>query len=108
MSNQTADQMVEKKASTDPDWKAIASELAGHVLFAIQYLKAASGSGMVGNFDENPLRLRHWREPMADTLEKIPGVSVDREAMKLLDLPQSKYRKALSELEARRDKGKKP
>lgn len=44
---------------------------------------------------------RHWKEEMADVMELIPGVKVNREAMHAMDLPKKQrdkwianYRKA--------------
>lgn len=80
---------AKKKASEKPevptDWKAIAVALWHDVHFAAENLKAP-GSGMLLNSTTG--EFRHWKERFADTLELMPGVTVDREAMHALDLPK--------------------
>jgi hypothetical protein len=72
---------------SDPDWKEIAGAMFRDVYFALQNLKAP-GSGTI--FSRTTGEMIHWRTRFADTLEKMPGVSVDREAMFALDLPKAK------------------
>ena len=60
------------------------------VLFALQNLKAP-GTGSIYNSATG--EFRHWKTRFADTLEKMPGVKVDREAMFALDLPKAQRAK---------------
>lgn len=84
------------------NWKDIAHALAQRVNFAMQHLKAPSGSA--GMMDMKTGEFTPWREYMAEALEQMPGVQIDREIMSLLDLPPSKRRKAIAELKAKREK----
>jgi hypothetical protein len=74
----------------DPDWKHIAIQMGRRVNFAGGHLHSR-GSGDL--CDENLQEIIHWRDFMADALELIPGLTVDREAMHALDLPQRERRK---------------
>lgn len=82
------------------DWKDIAVTLAKAVDFAIANLKA-SGSGV---FDDEDGVTWHWKDQFADSLERIPGVKVDREAMHALDLPKRKREKFFRDREKTRAK----
>ena len=84
---------------SEPDWKHIATELARRIDFSMRYLKAG-GAGLMLNI--NTGESQHWRDYMADGMELIPGVTVDRELMHLIDLPKNKQKKAIAELKASR------
>lgn len=73
------------------DWKEVATTLAQRVTFALENL-TAKGSGLLLNINEGTTQ--HWREYMADGLESLPGVKVDREMMHTLDLPRTRQKKA--------------
>ena len=92
--------MAEKPQSTTEatDWKAIAMELARRVNFAVTNLKS-NGGGML---DLNTGKITGWREYMAEGLEMIPGITVDREILATLELPPSKRKKAQAEIKAKR------
>lgn len=90
--------MSDQNAPQELDWKAIATELAQRVNFAMQHLKAPAGSGMLFLNENGTRKVQHWREYMADGFEMIPGVKADREAMRLYDLPRNKQKKAFEEL----------
>lgn len=79
-----------------PDWEAIAMTLGRDVIFALNHLKAP-GSPMIYNREKG--EMRHWRERFADSLEMIPEVKVDREAMHALDLPAKERRKFFKDRE---------
>ena len=89
-------------AEQEPDWKAIAMALGQRVNFAITHLKA-EGTGLIGNFDIPSSEWQHWRDYMADAMDLLPGVKVDREILCTLNLPRSKQRKAQAEIQARRE-----
>ena len=85
--------------SAEPNWKEIAMQLAQRVNFAVQHLK---GSG--GLLDTETGNIKGWRDYMAEGIEMVPGVKVDREILATLDLPPQKRRKAQLEIKARREK----
>lgn len=86
----------------DPtDWKAIALQLGQRVNFAVRNLKAP-GMGIVGNFDKPSSEWQHWHEYFADAMDMVPGVTVDREGMKVYRLPLNKQGKAFRDLATRR------
>lgn len=47
--------------ANEPDWKAIALELARRVNFAVSHLKA-NGSGLVGSIHEPSENWKPWRD----------------------------------------------
>lgn len=73
------------QSESDVDWQAVAMTLAKDVRMAIENLKAEDGAIL---FDREKGTSRHWKERFADSLEMIPGVKVDREAMHAVDLPK--------------------
>ena len=82
----------------DTDWNAIALALAQRVNFAMTH--CSCGSGML--IDTETGQLTPWREYMAEAMEMIPGVTLDREIMGTLDLPPAKRKKAQSAIKASR------
>ena len=84
--------------SAEPNWKEIAMQLAQRVNFAVQYLK---GTGAM--IDMETGEAKGWREYMAEGMELIPGVKVDREILATMHLPPTKRRKAQAEIRARRE-----
>jgi hypothetical protein len=82
----------------DTDWKAIALALAQRVNFAMT--SCSCGSGAL--FDVENGTLTSWRVYMAEAMEMVPGVSVDREIMGTLDLPLGKRKKAQAAIKASR------
>ena len=82
------------------NWKEVATALAQRVNFAMQHLKPASGTA--GLMDIKTGEFTPWREYLAEGLETIPGVKVDREMMNLFDLPRTKRNKAIQKLKAER------
>ncbi len=88
-------------------WKAIAMALGQRVNFAITNLKA-EGSGVLGNLDVDSREWQHWRDYMADGLEMLPGVTVDREMMHTLSLPRSKRKKEQDAILAKREASNAP
>jgi hypothetical protein len=81
---------------SEPDWKEIAITLWRDVNFAAANLKAA-GSGILYNPETGTSR--HWKERFADSLELMPGVTVDREAMHAMDLPKKQQLKFFKDRE---------
>lgn len=81
----------------DTDWKAIALALAQRVNYAISNL---SGSGGLWNAETG--EITDWRYYMAEAMDLIPGVKVDREILATLDLPPSKRKKAQAAIKASR------
>ena len=80
------------------DWKAIALSLAQRVNFAMQSCDC-KGGGML-NLETGAVT--GWRDYMAEAMEMIPGVVVDREIMATLYLPLAKRKKAQAEIKAAR------
>lgn len=81
---------------SEPDWKEIAITLWRDVNFAAANLKA-TGSGILYNPDTGTSR--HWKERFADSLELMPGVTVDRDAMHAMDLPKKQRLKFFKDRE---------
>lgn len=82
------------------DWKTIALALAQRVNFAVTNLNSNGGGG--GMLDLNTGKITGWRDYMAEGLEMVPGLKVDREILATLELPQSKRKKAQAEIKAKR------
>ena len=80
------------------DWKAIALALAQRVNFAMT--RCSCGSGAM--FDVDSGAIFSLREYMAEAMEMIPGVTLDREIMGTLDLPPAKRKKAQAAIKASR------
>lgn len=80
------------------DWKAIALALAQRVNFAMT--RCSCGGGMLLHAETG--QLTPWREYMAEAMEMIPGVTLDREIMGTLDLPPAKRKKAQAAIKASR------
>lgn len=69
------------------DWKNIAGEMLGALQMCMTCLKAPPGSaGFIANTETRDMK--HWREIVADAMEKHPGVKIDRELYHSLDLPK--------------------
>lgn len=85
---------VKKKTK---NWKTIATALAQRVNWAVTYLNS---TGEVINIRTG--KVTAWRDYMADGLEMIPGVKVDREIMHTFSLPRNKQKKARDEILAKR------
>lgn len=69
------------------DWKNIASEMFSALRMCMTCLKAPPGSaGFIANTETRDMK--HWREIVADAMEKHPGVKIDRELYHSLDLPK--------------------
>ena len=80
------------------DWKAIALALAQRVNFAMT--RCSCGGGMLLHAETG--QLTPWREYMAEAMEMVPGVTLDREIMGTLDLPPAKRKKAQAAIKASR------
>ena len=81
-----------------PDWKAIALALAQRVNFAMTHCNC--GGGILLHAETG--QLTPWREYMAEAMEMVPGVTLDREIMGTLDLPPAKRKKAQAAIKASR------
>lgn len=81
------------------DWKAIATELAQRVNYAVTYLDCRNA----GLLDLATGKVKPWRHYMVEALEMMPGVVVDREMLDTLSLPPSQRKKAQVDIRARRD-----
>lgn len=76
------------------DWKNIAGEMLGALQMCMQCLKAPPGSaGFIS--DGELCKMKHWRDIVADAMEKFPGCTVDREVYRALDLPKRQRDAAL-------------
>ena len=74
-------------------------ELAQRIDFSVRHCKAG-GTGIL--LHSETMETQSWREYMADGLEMIPGVKVDREILATLDMPPAKRKKAQAEIKERR------
>ena len=74
----------------EPNWENVAKCLHKALSTCMNNLKSPPGSsGMIGRFSENgEFNMKHWREEVADALERFPGCKVDRDACHALDLPK--------------------
>ena len=81
------------------DWKAVALALAQRVNVAVTQLDVKGDTYLLG---PEAGEMIHWRDYMADGLEMIPGVKVDREIMHTMGLPRSKRKKAQEQIKANR------
>ncbi len=84
----------------EPDWKAIALALGQRVNFAVQRCDCKGG----GMLNTETMQITSWREYMAEALEMIPGVAIDRDILATLSLPPAKRKKAQAEIKAARAK----
>lgn len=86
----------------EPNWKEIAMALGQRVNFAITHMKC-DGAGVIADLDRPASEWQHWRDYMADAMEMIPGVKVDREVLHTLNLPRSKRARAQAEILKKRE-----
>ena len=71
----------------EPDWKSIAGEMLYALHMCMTCLKTPPGTtGFIANTETRDMK--HWREIVADAMEKFPGCKVDREAYYAFDLPK--------------------
>jgi len=69
------------------DWINIAGEMLGALQMCMQCLKAPPGSaGFIS--DGELCKMKHWRDIVADAMEKFPGCTMDREVYYALDFPK--------------------
>lgn len=87
--------------NNETDWKEIAMQLAQRVNFAVTQLHCKGSGGFMLN--TKTMAMTHWRDYMADGLEMVPGVEIDREMMQTFDLPMNKRKKAQKEIIAKRE-----
>lgn len=92
-----------RASAKEPDWKKIAHELARRCVFVATYIRDASGSGLVMNMKTG--KAQHWRDYVADGIEMMPGVTVDRDMLHAQALPRSRRAKAIREIKERRERG---
>ena len=85
-----------KKDATD--WKEIALALAQRVNFAVTNLSCKSG----GMLNLETFDIQSWREYMAEGLEMIPGIVVDREILATFELSPAQRKKAQAEITTKR------
>jgi hypothetical protein len=90
--------MPDANNNSETDWKAVAMALAQRVRFAINYCDCKGG----GLMDFETQKVTPWRDYMAEALEMVPGVAVDREILATLSLPQAKRKKVQAEILAKR------
>lgn len=66
---------------SEPDWKALALEAKDQLIRAITHFRL-KGAGLFLSFEEDgSAKTEHWREMFADTLDKFPGIKVNRELL---------------------------
>lgn len=82
-------------------FKAAAVALVQRVNFAVTHLRC-TGAGLLGNFDKPSSEWQHWTEYMADGIEMVPGLKVDREILATKRLPKAQARKEQAKILARR------
>lgn len=92
--------MTEKQAEAkqETDWKAIAMALAQRVNFAISNCDCRGGL-----MDLKTGKATGWLDYMAEAMDMIPGVTVDREILATMYLPRTKRKKAQAEIKKRRE-----
>lgn len=90
---------MNKETNDATDWKAVAMELAKRVNFILTQVEGGKAGFLIDNKNGGT---RYWRDYMADGMEMIPGVKVDREIMHTMDLPKSKRAKAIAKIKANR------
>ena len=84
------------------NWKQIAMELMDRVDFAMHHcdFRRSYGTGMVTNNETG--KRRWWREYMAEGMEMMPDIKIDRELLAIIDLPAKERRKAWLEIRKRK------
>lgn len=75
-----------KDAAEKEEWKQTAMELAQRVNFAVTNCDCKGG----GMLNTETMKIQDWRSYMADAMDMIPGVKVDREILATLHLPKIK------------------
>jgi len=85
---------------THTDWKEIAMQLAQRVNFAVTKCECKGG----GMLNTKTMQLQDWRSYMADAMDMIPGVKVDREILATLHLPKAKRLVEQKRIKAERQK----
>lgn len=91
--------MTQDATQTVPDWQKIAMALGQRVNFAVRNCEC-KGGGML-NLETG--KVTDWRDYMAEALEMIPGVTVDREILATMHLPAAKRKKAQMAIKAARE-----
>lgn len=91
--------MSEKQAEAKPstDWQEVALQLAKRVHFAMHNCTCKGGM-----MDMKTGKVTGWLDYMAESLDMIPGVTVDREILATMYLPKAQGRKAREEIMKRR------
>lgn len=89
---------MNEETNNTTDWKAVALALGQRVNFAVMHCDC-KGPGLL---DIETGNITPWRDYMADGMEMIPGVKVDREIMHTMGLPKSKRKKAQEQIKANR------
>jgi len=85
---------------THTDWKEIAMQLAQRVNFAVTNCECKGG----GMLNTETMQIQDWRSYMADAMDMIPGVNVDREILATLHLPKAKRLAEQKRIKAERQK----
>lgn len=85
----------------ETDWKEIAMELAQRVNFAVTNCECKGG----GMLNTETMKIQDWRSYMADAMDMIPGVKVDREILATLHLPKVKRLAEQKRIKAQRYSG---
>lgn len=89
-------------SAAETDWKEVALALAQRVNFAIKHCECAGG----GMLNTETMEITGWREYMAEAMDMIPGIKVDREMLATYNLPRSKRKKAQKEIKEARESQK--
>jgi len=84
---------------TEPNYKDLTNELAAHLVTTLENMKV-TGSGL---FQYKGV-IKHWKEHFADSLDKVPGVKIDREIMHAYSLPEKQRKKRFKEINDERAK----
>ncbi len=67
------------------NWKEVAIALAQRVNFAMVNCECKGG----GMLNTETMKITNWRDYMAEAMEMIPNVTIDREIMATLNLPRA-------------------
>lgn len=97
--NRRSDEFPHACYSTD--WQRVAESLHGALAMCMRHLKAPVGSsGVIGEMKKDgTFEIKHWREIVADALERYPGCKIDREACHALDMSKKNKDKFFSDRE---------
>lgn len=96
---------MKTKDLTPAQWKALAIESRDQLIRAIRHFKLQGSGTFITDMNGPEMKMTHWRTMFADTLDKFPGIKVDRETLFVPEM-NSKERKAYNKELASKQKSK--